>query len=98
MSKEDGRKSVVNLVKNLVLQDLKKIDIDTTNDYLSKDYIFPDPDMGIVSCDVFTLFNYPPWQLRLTEFFQLSYLNDITLPMFLDLLRRFSKCEQRLGK
>lgn len=98
ITEEDGRKSVVNLIRNLTSQDFKKIDIDEVNSYLLKQYQFPDPDMGLICGNVFTLFNYPPWQLRLTEFFKINHINDITLPVFLDLLQQFNKCEQRLGK
>lgn len=94
----DGRGSVVNLIKTLTSKDLKKIDINKINEYLSKQYQFPDPDMGLICGDVFTFINYPPWQIRLTEFFHLKNIKDITLPVFLELLWRFSKCEQRLGK
>lgn len=98
INKEDGRKSVVSLVKNLAVQDFKKIDIDKINYHLLKQYQFPDPDMGLICGNVFTLFNYPPWQVRLTEFFKLNHIKDISIPVFLDLLGKFSKCEQRLGK
>lgn len=98
MSSDDGRKSVVNLVKDLASKDLKKIDINQVDNYLSKQYQFPDPEMGLVCGDVFSLFNCPPWQIRLTEFFKLDHVKDITLPVFLDFLCKYSKCEQRLGK
>lgn len=99
ISDEDGKKGVVNLIKKLIgLQDLNKIDVDKVDGDLSKQYQFPEPDMGLVCGDVFTFFNYPPWQVRVTEFFQINNIKDITLPMFLNLLGRFSKCEQRLGK
>lgn len=99
ITEEDGKKGVVNLIKNLIgLQDFKKIDIDRVNENLSKQYQFPDPDMGLVCGDVFTFFKYPPWQVRVTEFFLVNNFKDITLPVFLDLVGRFSKCEQRLGK
>lgn len=98
ITEEDGKKSVVNLIRNLTSQDFKKIDIDEVNSYLLKQYQFPDPDMGLICGNVFALFNYPPWQLRLTEFFKMNHINDITLPVFLDLLQKFNKCEQRLGK
>lgn len=97
INQEDGRKSVVKLVKNLALQDFETIDIDKINVLLSKQYQFPDPDMGLICGDEFILLNYPPWQLRLTEFFKLNNIKGITLPLFLNLLGRFSKCEQRLG-
>lgn len=98
INEEDGRKSVVNFVKNCSIQDFEKIDIDKINDGLLKQYQFPDPDMGLICGNVFTLFNYPPWQIRLTEFFKLNHIKDITIPVFLNLLVKFSKCEQRLGR
>lgn len=98
MNEEDGRKSVVNLVKNLSSKNFNKIYIDDVSSHLLKYYQFPDPDMGLICGDVFTLFNYPPWQIRLTEFFKLDNVKYITHQVFLDLLSTYSKCEQRLGK
>lgn len=98
ITEEAGRKSVVNLIKSLALQDFKKIDVNMVNELLLKDYQFPDPDMGLIFSDVFAFFKYPPWQIRLTEFFVLNSLKEITFPVFLDFLKRYNKCQQRLGK
>ncbi|KAG5884488.1 hypothetical protein JTB14_001283 [Gonioctena quinquepunctata] len=97
LSEYDGKHSVVELTKRLA-SSISDVSISTINENLSKQFEFPDPDMGIVCGKVLQLFNYPPWQIRLTEFFRIDTIQGITLPVFLELLFKFSKCEQRLGK
>nr|XP_023029465.1 dehydrodolichyl diphosphate synthase complex subunit Nus1 [Leptinotarsa decemlineata] len=95
----EGKGSVVNLTKQIV-SSRSKVDISvcSVNETLLKLFEFPDPDMGIVCGKTFRFFNYPPWQIRLTEFFRLETIRGIRFPQFSKLLRKFSKCEQRLGK
>lgn len=97
LTEEDGRDSIVNLTKTLVLNKEKDISIEKINDSLQKQYEFPDPDMGLVSGRRVHILNYPPWQLRLTEFFTVNSMSNITFSTFLQNLERFSKCEQRVG-
>lgn len=97
MNQDSGRKDIMDAVKNLACKNAVKIDIDEFSELLFKKYKFPEPDMGIICSKLFIFLNYPVWQLRLTELYKLNSLNSITLPIFLDLLERFSKCEQRLG-
>jgi len=60
---------------------------------------FPDPDVLLVVGGCVSSGGYPPWQLRLTEFFSPRVdLGDLT-PALLDVaLAAFAGCEQREGR
>ncbi|XP_072377764.1 dehydrodolichyl diphosphate synthase complex subunit nus1-like [Diabrotica undecimpunctata] len=62
-----------------------------------RQYEFPDPEMAIICGKKLNIYNYPSWQLRLTEFFKVNKVN-ITFPVFVEKLEKYSKCEQRVGK
>lgn len=89
---------MVTLARHLARTKNPDINVQTVNEDLIKYYEFPDPDMGILCGNIFSFCNYPPWQMRLTEFFRLKSCRDLSFSVFLDFLVKFSKCEQRLGK
>ncbi|CAG9857019.1 unnamed protein product [Phyllotreta striolata] len=99
LTEEDGRENIVNLTKELAVDRDRAngISIESINGWLLERFEFPDPDMGLVCGGRLHILNYPPWQLRLTEFFRLNDLSNITFSSFLDYLEMFSKCEQRVG-
>lgn len=89
----------MNISKQLALsENVQNINIQNIDRCLRKYYEFPDPDLGIYFGNVFSLCGYPPWQIRVTEFLNLRSHNNVTIEMFVQVLHRFSKCEQRLGK
>lgn len=98
-AQEDGRNSVVKLVKQFPLSaNIQDIDIEHVDSCLRKDYEFPDPDLAIYCGKVFSLFGCPPWQIRITEFLNVRSHHNVNVYNFIDLLKKYSKCEQRLGK
>ncbi|CAH1173536.1 unnamed protein product [Phaedon cochleariae] len=98
ITKEDGKNSIVNLTKKLAVFKNKDFSIENFSEMLLAQYEFPDPDVGLVCGQTIRLYDYPPWQMRITEFFKLGSIQGITFPKFLEVLVRYSKCEQRLGK
>ncbi|KAJ8965012.1 hypothetical protein NQ314_004410 [Rhamnusium bicolor] len=98
ITEEDGRNSVVNLTKNLSLTKNRDFSLDNISESLRKQFEFPNPDLGLVCGETFNLYNYPPWQISVTEFLTIKSLRNITFSSFIEQLVRYSKCEQRLGK
>lgn len=98
LTESDGRMNVVNTAKMLANSDLEDIYMDSIDCCLRKQFEFPDPDLGVYCGVNFSLYSYPPWQIRVTEFFNVRTHRHVTAKCFLDLLRRYNKCEQRLGK
>ncbi|EEZ97509.1 dehydrodolichyl diphosphate synthase complex subunit Nus1 [Tribolium castaneum] len=96
LGEEDGRGTIANVTKTLASaanSDLLQFETE-----LLKQFEFPDPDLGVCCGKTFSLYGYPPWQIRVTEFLTLQTHHNITLETFIHLLYRFNKCEQRYGK
>ncbi|XP_018333356.1 dehydrodolichyl diphosphate synthase complex subunit nus1 isoform X2 [Agrilus planipennis] len=97
LTPNDGKPLIARAAEELV--DLKKdISIELVDDFVKKHFEFPDPDLAIYCSRKCTTWGYPPWQLRLTEFINLERHTPFTQDIFIKLLYRYSKCEQRLGK
>lgn len=58
----------------------------------------PDPEVAIVIGRKLSSYGLLPWNIRLTEFFQFNNYYDISVSKFNNILKKFSKCEQRYGK
>lgn len=97
-STEDGRECVVEKTRKLVYVRCNDINIDTVDKYLGTSFEFPDPDMGVYCGKTFSLYGYPPWQIRVTEFFNIATHHNLHCASFIQLIQRYSKCEKRLGK
>jgi len=58
----------------------------------------PDPSLvvrlGLLQSNV----EYPPWQLRLTEMHSIDSTRALSVQQFTDVIKRYSRCEQRFGK
>lgn len=78
----------------------KDITIEQLDKKLSKYYgNIPDPELAIYFGRVTCTAGLLPWQIRLTEFIQISYkLNQMSLDKYLRVLYKYAKCEQRYGK
>lgn len=97
LSIEDGRESIANLIKTLSIS-ASNVNLTNFNDALSRQFEFPDPDLGLCCGKTFSLYGYPPWQIKVTEFFHINTHHNLTFRTFLNLLYKFNKCEQRYGK
>lgn len=97
LTQKDGHKALVETCKNLSKSNLE-ISIQAVDEDLRKQYKFPDPDLGIYFGDYFNLCGYPPWQIRLTEFLNIPSHHNLKDYKLINVLRRYNKCEQRVGK
>lgn len=100
LTESDGRESVVNVSKQLAGSEktLQHIDINYIDCCLREQFEFPDPDVGVYCGKILSLNAYPPWQIRVTEFLNIRTHHRITNKCFVELIARYNKCEQRLGK
>lgn len=80
--------------------DSKRITIDYIDEKLGElNGHLPDPDVAIYFGYFRCTSGFMPWQIRLTEFFEISNrLHTITQEKFLKVLYKYAKCEQRFGK
>ncbi|KAK4883295.1 hypothetical protein RN001_006614 [Aquatica leii] len=97
-SLSDSRETIVNTAKRLCQGNVKEINLETVNKNLKDKYVFPDPELCLYCGNVFTLYGYPPWEVRLTEFIGIGTHHNINPRTFVRALYRFSKTEMRLGK
>lgn len=99
LTEQDGRADIVKTAKHLASAPKRRnINIDQLDQCLRKQFEFPDPDMGVYCGRYFSLYAYPPWQMRVTEFLNLRSHWNITARCFVELLSKYQKREQRLGK
>ncbi|OTF72894.1 hypothetical protein BLA29_003073 [Euroglyphus maynei] len=100
ISLSSSHQSLIESARQLCQQTLP-ITSNQINQYLRKEgyYKFDDPDLLICfSDDQQSLQAFPPWQVRLTEIVFLTSHRHLNKSQFLDILKRFSQCEQRFGK
>ncbi|XP_050071800.1 dehydrodolichyl diphosphate synthase complex subunit nus1 [Anopheles maculipalpis] len=105
LSPEDGKQGLVSLSRSIG-ESVRRRDLfasDVSIELLdsrlqaSSGYV-PDPDLAVYFGEVCSTYGLLPWQIRLTEFLPLERrLDDINEQHFVHCLRRFAKCEQRLG-
>lgn len=100
LSSFDGKQQFADVCKSLSHRDidLETININYLDNCLREHYEFPDPDLAIYCGKTFSLYDYPPWQISVTEFLNIKSHHNIHHVHFIDILSRYSKCEQRLGK
>lgn len=94
----DGRLGVINVVKKYASNSISNFTIEDFDGSLREKFQFPDPDVGLCFGKTFCLYGFPPWQIRVTEFFHLATHHAFTYDEFIKLLFSYSKCEQRYGK
>lgn len=77
-----------------------EITVDLIDERLSKlpGYL-PDPELAVFFGTFCCTQGFFPWQIRLTEFIQISYTQEsLTLQKYLDVLYKYAKCQQRFGQ
>lgn len=99
ITQEDGKNNIEKICREFVIkkEEISSISINYLDECLKEKFGFPDPDVGVIFSKVFSLFEYPPWEIRLTEFFRLNSHHNLLFSDFLDVLEKYSKCNQRLG-
>lgn len=58
----------------------------------------PNPELALYTGTLCCTHGLMPWQIRLTEFVQLSLDNSVNIKGFLGALYKYNKCDQRFGK
>ncbi|XP_028165812.1 dehydrodolichyl diphosphate synthase complex subunit Nus1 [Ostrinia furnacalis] len=58
----------------------------------------PDPELILYSGSLCSSHGFLPWQVRLTEFVQVSIDHCINVNSYLGALYKYNKCDQRFGK
>ncbi|XP_026743846.1 dehydrodolichyl diphosphate synthase complex subunit nus1 [Trichoplusia ni] len=58
----------------------------------------PDPDLVLYTGPRCCTHGLLPWQIRLTEFIQLSVNHSVNINNYVGALYRYNKCDQRFGK
>ncbi|CAB4394322.1 unnamed protein product [Rhizophagus irregularis] len=103
ISRSDGRARIVETTKSLtkdVIQE--KIKYDDVNiqelDRRLKIFQIPEPQLLISFSSRIDLDGFPPWQIHLTEIFHVPDNPNFSYSIFLQGLRKYSKCNQRFGK
>nr|XP_022909684.1 dehydrodolichyl diphosphate synthase complex subunit Nus1-like isoform X1 [Onthophagus taurus] len=96
LSSTDGRNKVAEKCREFV--SIKNFDVQYIDAVLRESFEFPDPDLGVYFGKSFRLYDYPPWQIAVTEFVNIPTHYNCHRKQFLELLLRYDKCEQRLGK
>lgn len=99
ISPSDGRETIGLVCKEFArIEKSSNVNIKNFDKALSEHFEFPNPELAIYFGKYFNLKGYPPWQVHVTEFMNLPSLCDAYFEEFVQLLYRFSACEQRLGK
>lgn len=101
LSSDDGRKKFTKLLtEHLVNVKSDNITCNLIDETLSSMYgNLPDPDCAVYFGTFQCTQGLLPWQIRLTEFHQLSYeLDTISPQKYLNVIYKYGKCEQRFGK
>ncbi|QEL63168.1 hypothetical protein CJJ09_005364 [Candidozyma auris] len=103
LSRVDGKPTIVELTKTMC-------DLTANNDLSVKDItvqlideelnelVGPEPDLLICFDPVLNLHDYPPWHLRLSEFYWEPDNDSVNYPVFIRALRQFSNCKMNVGK
>ncbi|KAF9816439.1 hypothetical protein SFRURICE_000345 [Spodoptera frugiperda] len=69
------------------------------NDALMLKYpSIPDPELVLYTGPLCRTHGLLPWQIRLSEFIQLSLDHSVSIDNFIGALFRYNKCDQRFGK
>ncbi|CAK1585246.1 unnamed protein product [Parnassius mnemosyne] len=101
----NGRPQIVNCIKQIAKGEVlckKKSTEYTTQEFgeaLIQTYsLIPDPDLILYTGPLCCSYGLMPWQIRLTEFIQLSLDHSVNIDSYLGALFKYNKCDQRFGK
>lgn len=103
LSNRDGRETIVDLTKTMAelvsRQELKINDItmDLVDSEL-KQLVGDEPDLLLYFGPALDLQGYPPWQIRLTEFYWEDDNTSVTYSVFIRGLKNFAGAKMNIGK
>ena len=102
LSPEDGRPDIVRAARELITDPgvniSETLDEDAFGRALLNKRQLPDPELLIRFGPAHSNMGYPPWQLRLSEIHDIQTHCDTTVNEFMDVMSKYSKCEQRFGR
>lgn len=103
LSKVDGRETIVDLTKTmseLLHQNSLKLD-DITMDLVDKELtqlVGPEPDLILYFGPSLDIQGFPPWHIRLSEFYWEKDNNEVSYLVFIRGIKEYSNCRINLGK
>ncbi|RIA95670.1 Decaprenyl diphosphate synthase-like protein [Glomus cerebriforme] len=103
VSRSDGRARIVETTKSItkdVIQEKIKcedVNVQELDKRLSISQ-FPEPQLLILFSPRIDLDGFPPWHIHLTEIFHVPDNQKFSYSIFLQGLRKYSRCNQRFGK
>ena len=103
ISEEDGQDSIVDLTKTLTeMSQRGKISSDDINiellDAELSESVMGEPELLILFGPTVELDGYPPWQIRLTEIYNVQDNNGVGYQVFLRALYNYAQAQMRFGR
>ncbi|SMN19897.1 similar to Saccharomyces cerevisiae YDL193W NUS1 Putative prenyltransferase, required for cell viability [Maudiozyma saulgeensis] len=103
LSNRDGRETIVDLTRTMAeLCSNKELNVnDITVDLVDtelKQLVGQEPDLLLYFGPSLDLQGYPPWHIRLTEFFWEEDNNQVTYSVFIRGLKQYAGCKVNVGK
>ena len=102
-SNRDGRETIVDLTKTMAeLCAVNELSVsDITMDLVDselKQLVGPEPDLLLYFGPSLDLQGFPPWHIRLTEFYWEKDNNEVIYSVFIRGLRQYAGCKVNVGK
>ncbi|CAB4253980.1 similar to Saccharomyces cerevisiae YDL193W NUS1 Putative prenyltransferase, required for cell viability [Maudiozyma barnettii] len=103
LSNRDGRETIVDLTRTMAeLCSNKELNVDDITvdlvDTELKQLVGQEPDLLLYFGPSLDLQGYPPWHIRLTEFFWEEDNNQVTYSVFIRGLKQYAGCKVNVGK
>ncbi|KOH00187.1 ditrans,polycis-polyprenyl diphosphate synthase [Saccharomyces eubayanus] len=103
LSNRDGRETIVDLTKTMAeLCSVNELSVsDITMDLVDselKQLVGPEPDLLLYFGPSLDLQGFPPWHIRLTEFYWEKDNNEVIYSVFIRGLRQYAGCKVNVGK
>ncbi|XP_053604657.1 dehydrodolichyl diphosphate synthase complex subunit nus1 [Plodia interpunctella] len=104
-TQDDGRPVVAQCIQNIAEekiscpQNTRELTAQEFGGVLSSFYpSIPDPELLLYTGSFLCTYGALPWQIRLTEFVQLSIDHKVSVDSYVGALYKYNKCDQRFGK
>lgn len=104
LAPEDGKQSIVEVAQQLCRsveskqRSFKDISVTMLDVLLRESKDLPDPELVVKFGPVDSTLGFLPWHIRLTEFISLPSHRGVAYEDLLGVLKRYARCQQRLGQ
>ncbi|XP_030021203.2 dehydrodolichyl diphosphate synthase complex subunit nus1 [Manduca sexta] len=104
-SSYDGRPTIAQCIRQLAEEKIKYSR--KSNEFTAQEFdevlkfiypSIPDPEVILYTGPLCTTRGALPWQIRLSEFIQLSKDHSVNIDSFVGAMYKYNKCDQRFGK